>query len=204
MTAADDVRTLQLPLSEADARSLRAGDRVLLNGLVTITIGLPTHQRMLDCVQRGEPLPIDLRGGAFLHLSSFNRETDGKFEALYLNPSTSTRYNAWMPGLIRGLGLRVVGGKGGLDSASVAAMRDTGCVYLSFLGGGCTLLSRALREVHSVHWNDYISQFRLVTLRVAGLGPATVAIDAHGNSLYDSLRQAALQRLPSLMQSLKD
>ena len=199
-----NLRRVQLPLSDADVRSLRVGEMVLLDGPVTITIGLPTHERMLDCVRRGEPLPVDLRGGAFLHLSSYNREADGKFEALYLNPSTSTRYNAWMPGLIRGLGLRVVGGKGGLDDASVQAMREAGCVYLSFLGGGCTLLSRALREVVSVHWNEYISQFRLVTLRVEGLGPATVAIDAHGHSIYQDLRQAALVKLPALLHSMKE
>lgn len=204
MSGAVDVRVLRLPVDEANVRSLHAGERVLLTGDVTVTIGLPTHQRMLDCVQRGEALPVDLRGGAFLHLSSFIRDRDGQPEVLYLNPSTSTRYNAWMPGLIRGLGLRVVGGKGGLDRASVAAMRDTGCVYLSFLGGGCTLLSRALRAVVSSHWNEYISQFRLVTLRVEDLGPATVGIDAHGRSLYDELEQSARARLPALIASLKE
>ena len=198
------VLDLRLPLSETAARGLHCGDRVRLHGDITITIGLPTHQRMLECVQRNEPLPVDLRGGAFLHLSSYNCELDGRLEALYLNPSTSTRYDAWMPGLIRGLGLRIVGGKGGLDRASVEAMRSTGCVYLSFLGGGCTLLSRALRGVVAVHWNEYISQFRLVTLRVEGLGPATVAIDAHGRSLYEELQQSARARLPALLASLKE
>jgi fumarate hydratase subunit beta len=165
-----------------------------------MTIGLPTHKRMLEQLDAGQPLPVDLRDGAFFHLSCFNREReDGQgHEALYLNPTTSTRYNDYMPRLIEGYGLRVVGGKGGLDPASVEAMRRQGCVYLSFLGGGCTLLSQAIRRVVAVHWTDYISQFRLVTLEVSELGPATVAIDAHGNSLYDSLRQQAQQRLQQI------
>lgn len=188
---------LRLPLTETEARSLHVGDLVRLSGPITITIGLPTHARMVDCVRRGETLPVDLRDGAFLHLSSFNRESDGRFEALYVNPSTSTRYDVFMPELIRGLGLRVVGGKGGLSRASADAMQAVGCVYLSFLGGGCTLLSRALREVISVDWPEYISQFRLVTLRVEELGPATVAIDAHGRSLYDELAREAAARLSS-------
>lgn len=194
------MKKLQLPLSRADVESLELGEMVVLSGQVTMSIGLPTHQRMVDMIAAGQPLPVDLKDGAFVHLSCFNREReDGSgHEALYLNPTTSTRYNAFMPRLIEGCGLRVVGGKGGLDAASAEAMRRQGCVYLSFLGGGCTLLSRAIRRVVSVHWTDYISQFRLLTLEVSELGPATVAIDAQGRSLYDQLAQRAQQRLAEL------
>lgn len=204
------MKHLQMPVSRADVEALALGDMVLLSGPVTMSIGLPTHQRMVDLLDAGQPLPVDLRDGAFLHLSCFNRESqaaqggnppasagsaaDG-YEALYLNPTTSTRYNAFMPGLIEGCGLRVVGGKAGLDAASVAAMQRAGCVYLSFLGGGCTLLSRAIRRVRAVHWPEYIAQFRLLTLELGELGPGTVAIDAHGNSLYAQLQQRAHHRL---------
>jgi fumarate hydratase subunit beta len=193
-------RTLKLPLARADVERLAVGDMVLLDGEVTMTIGLPTHQRLVDALEAGTPLPVDLRDGAFLHLSCFNREADGGAgdEALYLNPTTSTRYNAWMPRLIEGCGLRLVGGKGGLDAASVQALQRQGCAYLSFLGGGCTLLSQAIRRVVAVHYRDCIAQFRLVTLEVQGLGPATVAIDAHGHSVYAQLREQAAQRLPEV------
>ena len=43
----------------------------------------------------------------------------------------------------------------------------------------------------SVHWDDLIPHYRLVTLRVENLGPLTVGIDAHGRSLYDSLQDKA-------------
>jgi len=199
----DGVRELRLPLSEADVRSLAVGDQVRLTGPVTMSIGLPTHKRMATMLERGEVLPQDLRGGAFVHLSSFNRETANGFEALYLNPSTSTRYDEYMPTIIAKSGLRVVGGKGGLSSECVAALKNAGCVYLSFLGGGCTLLSHAIRGVASVHWNEYISQFRLITLDVEGLAPATVAIDANGNSIYERLRDRANARMPQILQQLK-
>lgn len=197
---------LQLPLDAAAVSALEVGDMVMLSGHITISIGLPTHQRMVQELQAGRALPLDLHGGAFFHLSSYVRDADapatGAAQALYMNPSTSTRYNPYMPALIRSLGLRLVGGKGGLDLASVAAMQEAGCAYLSFLGGGCTLLSEAIQGVVSSHWNEYISQFRLVTLRVKNLGPATVAIDAHGNSVYESLRQRAQSRLPEILSEL--
>lgn len=194
------MKQLQLPLRREEIEALDVGEMVQVSGTVTMTIGLTTHERMVDHLDRGEPLPVDLADGAFFHLSCFNRErADGTgHEALYLNPTTSTRYNAYMPRIIEGCGLRVIGGKGGLDAASVEALRRQGCAYLSFLGGGCTLLSQAIRRVVAVHWTDYISQFRLLTLEVSGLGPATVAIDAHGNSLYEQLRAQAADRLKLL------
>lgn len=194
---------LQMPLSEDAVRSLNIGDQVYLDGEVILTAGMPTHQRILDHLDNGLPLPIDLRGAALLHLGSYSREVDGKFEVLYLNPTTSTRFKDFMPRLIRQLGLRAVGGKGGLDEGCAKAMQEAGCVYLSFLGGGCTLLSEAIREVVSVDWSDLVHHYRLVRLRVQGLGPATVGIDAHGNSLYGNLTADAEERLPRIMEVLK-
>jgi fumarate hydratase subunit beta len=193
---------LSLPLTDAQVRVLNVGDMVTLTGEITVSIGIPTHKRMAAAVQAGEALPIDLRGGAFFHLSTYVSEQGGVAEPLYLNPSTSTRYNEWMPGLIEGLGLRLVGGKGGLDASSVRALKANGCVYLSFLGGGSPLLSRGLREVVSSHYNEYISQFRLLTLRVEDMGPATVAIDANGNSVYDQLMARAQDRMPAILEKL--
>jgi fumarate hydratase subunit beta len=195
--------TLQLPLSERDVQALHAGDIVYLDGEIVITAGLPTHERMLKYLDEGRALPVDLRGAAVFHLGSYSRDIGGVFEVLYMNPTTSTRFNPHMPRLIRALGLRAVGGKGGLDEASAEAMREVGCVYLSFLGGGCTLLSRAIKEVVSVDWDDLIAHYRLVRLRVEQLGPLTVGIDAHGNSLYADLLESARARLPDILADLR-
>ncbi|GAA4343729.1 fumarate hydratase C-terminal domain-containing protein [Pigmentiphaga soli] len=196
------LHALTLPLKESQVRALRVGDMVTLSGAITVSIGIPTHKRMAEAARGGAPLPIDLEGGGFFQLSTYVREQAGGPVPLYLNPTTSTRYEAWMPDIIRGLGLRLTGGKGGLGEASVQAMRDCGCAYLSFLGGGCPLLSQGLRGVRSSHWNEYISQFRLLTLDVEALGPATVAIDAHGESTYDRLRERAQSRLPQILQRM--
>ena len=193
------VHELAFPLDEHRVRALRVGELVCLSGRVTVSIGIPTHQRMAEAAVQGKPLPVDIRGGAFLHLSTYVREGDGWCEPVYLNPSTSTRYNAWMPAIVRGLGPRIVGGKGGLNDESVATLQECGCVYLSFLGGGSPLLSRALRGVHSMHWTEYISQFRLLTLDVQSLGPATVAIDAQGQSIYQSVAARAQARMPDIL-----
>lgn len=193
---------LTLPLTEADVRGLALGDLVILDGEIVVTAGLPTHQRIAEYLRAGRPLPIDLEGAALFHLGSYAREAEGGLEILYINPTTSTRFNGYMPEFIRALGLRAVGGKGGLDAASAAAMAEVGCVYLSFLGGGAQLHTGAIREVVEVAWDDLIAHYRLVKLRVEGLGPLTVAIDAHGNNGYDQLREGALARLPDIRAEL--
>jgi fumarate hydratase subunit beta len=193
---------MKFPLSAADARELRAGDQVVIDGEIVMTAGLPTIQRLVRCLDGTEPLPMALHGVSLFHLGSFSRETDGRFEVLYLNPTTSTRFNAYMPRLICELGLHAVGGKGGLDRDCVEAMRQAGCVYLSFLGGGATLHSQAIRRVVEVGWSDMLVHYRLVRLAVEGLGPVTVGIDAHGRSLYAEEQLAARERLPEILREL--
>lgn len=189
-------RRIHLPMSAEEARSLRLGETVLIDGEIVASAGLPTYQRIADHLARGEPLPLDLRDGALMHLGSYSRESAaGGLEVLYLNPTTSTRFNALMPGIVRGLNLHAVGGKGGLDAACVQALQDAGCVYLAFPGGACPLLSDALRGVREVGWPEMLVHYRLVRLAVQGLGPATVAIDAHGGSLYADVAARAQRRL---------
>ena len=199
---ADEYR-LKTPLSEESVRKLKLGDMVYLDGEMTITAGLPTHQRIMDCIETGEPPPIGLENSAFFHLGSYSRETDDNYEILYINPTTSTRFNPYMPTLIETFGLRAVGGKGGLGRESVDAMERVGCVYLAFLGGGCPILSAAIKEVIAVGWKDLIFHYRLTQLKIEGLGPLTVAIDSHGNSIYERTRQEAEKNLPDILKTLE-
>lgn len=194
---------LTFPLDEAAARSLQVGDQVVLDGEIIVTAGLPTHQRLVGCLEGREPLPMDLQGASVFHLGSYSREVEDRFEVLYLNPTTSTRFNPYMPRLVESLQWHAVGGKGGLDAASARALARTGTVYLSFLGGGCTLLSQAVREVLEVGWSDMLTHYRLVRLRVEGLGPVTVAIDAQGRSLYDEEMASARTRRDEILAHLR-
>jgi fumarate hydratase subunit beta len=203
--AADGFRRMRMPMSRADARSLRAGDMILLDGEIVITAGLPTVERLVACAAEGRPPPIDLVDGSLLHLGSYSQDTaDGGIEILYMNPTTSTRFNAQMPRLIRDFRLTAVGGKGGLDAACAAAMAEVGCVYLSFLGGGAPLHSAAITAVREIAYSDLVAHYRLVRLAVSGLGPVTVGIDSHGCSLFDSLLSQAQDRMAGILGALAD
>ena len=193
---------MTFPLSAAEARTLRAGDQVIMDGEIVLTAGLPTHDRLLRCLEGAEPAPMRLAEASLFHLGSYSRESGGELEVLYLNPTTSTRFNSLMPRLIEGFQWHAVGGKGGLDEHCAAVMQAVGCVYLSFLGGGAELHTRALRKVLEVGWRDMLVHYRLVRAQVEGLGPVTVGIDAHGRSLYAEEQRQARERLPAILRDL--
>ena len=97
-----------------------------------------------------------------------------------------------------------VGGKGGLDWESAKAMKEVGCVYLSFLGGGSALHSAAIKAVRQVAWDDLVAHYRLVKLKVEELGPLVVGIDSHGNSSFEQLGQQARDRMPEILKGLDE
>lgn len=196
----DEFPRLQLPLTPERARALALGDVYLLDGEMTVTVGLPTVKRLVSFANDNQEPPVDIRGGTFMHMGVCSRpDASGQLEPLYINPTTSTRFDALMPTVIRHFGLTAVGGKGGLGPGCVAAMREVGCVYFSVIGGASALLSDGLEAIVETGWDDLIMQFRLTRVRLNGFGPVTVAIDAHGHSLYEQLDTAARQRVAALL-----
>lgn len=195
-------KRLKVPLARADLLALELGDTVFLDGEIATTAGYPTHQRIMECIRTGTPPPVDLAGGALFHMGHFSREEGGRLTPVYVNPTTSTRFDAFMPTIIRHFGLTATAGKGGLDAESVKAMQEAGCVYFSMIGGVAPLLTEGVREVLATGWDDLIMQFRLTRFRVDHFGPLTVAIDAHGHSAYQLLSDAARARLGGILAGL--
>lgn len=71
-------------------------------------------------------------------------------------------------------------------------------------GGASPLLTTGAVERLATGWDDLIEQFRLSRYKLQAFGPVTVAIDAHGNSMYQELQQAAADRLPDILKELED
>lgn len=190
---------LAAPLSKPEAAKLQIGDIVYLDGEIITSAGFPTHQRILECLNAGLEPPIDLQGACFFHMGSLSDE-DGK--PIYVNPTTSTRFNAFMPRFIKHFGLSGLAGKGGMDAACAKAIGDVGCVYFSMIGGAAPLLTQGVVEIIETGWDDLIMQFRLTRFRVKNFGPLTVAIDANGTSIYEKLSTSAEGRLPDILKEL--
>ncbi|MEX3007706.1 fumarate hydratase C-terminal domain-containing protein [Hoeflea sp. TYP-13] len=193
---------LTLPLTDADIQTLEIGDLVYLTGDIVVTVGLPTHKRIAEFIDAGKKLPMDIENGILCQVGCYVEEQGGKKVSRYINPSTSTRFEPYLPTIIAGTGVKAIGGKGGVGPETIAAMKKHGCVYLSFIGGASALTSEAVLDVVDVAWEDFIVQFRLTRLRVKQLGPLTVGVDARGNCLYTNLKNDAQQMLDGLMDEL--
>ncbi|PHR96912.1 MAG: fumarate hydratase [Blastopirellula sp.] len=196
------VHELSLPFKSEQIAQLEIGDLVYLTGEIIVTVGLPTHKRIKEFIDAGKPLPMDFADGMLCQVGCYVEEQNGVKVSRYINPSTSTRFEPYLPTIIRETGIKAVGGKGGVGPETIKAMQENGCVYLSFIGGASALTSEAVHEVLDVAWEDFIIQFRLTRLRVEKLGPLNVGVDIHGNCLYTNLKKQAQDKFEDLMEEL--
>ena len=190
---------LETPLQEEQVRQLKLGDTVYLDGELVIMAGNPTFERMLEYIEKGEEPPVKLENSVVFHGPGYNRKVGDRYEICYAGVTSSVRFEQYTPTLIKKCKVRAIIGKGGVGESSLEAMAEVGCVYLAILGAGVPLLSPAIKEVISAHWLDLVPQYRLLTVRVEGFGPATVAMDAHGNSTYQDIMAGIEKKLPRLL-----
>jgi fumarate hydratase subunit beta len=177
---------LTLPLDEDNVRALELGDVVTLNGMF-YTARDEAHMHALDYLKEGKELPVEFEGAAVFHCGPIMRKTNGDWELLAAGPTTSSRMNPLEPEFIEKFKVRAIIGKGGMSQPTVDAMQKFGCVYLAITGGAAIKAAMGVNKVHGVHWFELGMPEALWVLEGDNFGPLTVAIDAHGNSIYDQV-----------------
>lgn len=189
------------PLKEEQVRRLKIGDVVHITG--TIYTGRDEmHIRAMDYLNEGKRLPVEMEGAILFHCGPIVRKTDGGWELVAAGPTTSARMNSLEPDIIRSFRPAAIVGKGGMSAPTVKAMEECGCVYLAITGGAAVLAARGVKRVADVHWLDLGVPEALWVLEVERFGPLTVAIDAHGNSLYERIESEVKGRLPDIRKKL--
>ena len=170
---------LQSPLAAEAVAELRAGDTVYLDGAI-FGIRDATLIRIFD---RGMEPPADLSGATLLHTAPNVRRAGARYEPVCIGTTTSMRMDRFTGPLLERYSVRAICGKGGLSAHSVELMRKHTACYLAIVGGAASLQTSQLAEIEAVYWEDLMPEC-LWQLRYQGLGPLTVAIDAHGGNLY--------------------
>ena len=179
---------LKTPLGEADARKLRAGDSVLLTGVI-YTARDAAHKRLCELVEAGKPLPFDPMDAVVYYVGP-TPAAPGQIIGS-AGPTTSSRMDAYAPTLIA-LGLRGMIGKGRRNAAVIASMKQHGAVYFGAIGGCGALLSKCIKKAEVIAYEDLGAE-ALRRLEVEDF-PVTVIIDALGNDLYETGRRAYLEQ----------
>lgn len=185
---------LTSPFLEDDVRALRAGEAVSLSGAL-----YTGRDRLHKFLHEGGESPVSLQNGGLYHCGPVVlREGEG-WRIVAAGPTTSIREEPYMADLIARFGIRVVIGKGGMGSATREACREHGCVYLQAVGGAAARLAQAITAVTGVFFlPEFGSAEAMWALQVRGF-EAIVAMDAHGRSLYDAVREDSRAKLAELM-----
>jgi len=177
---------LRTPISEADIRKLKANDVIYISGTI-FTARDQAHRRALELHKEGKKPPIDMAGLAVFHCGPIVKKEGDKWIVVAAGPTTSTRMDLFEDEFIKNFKVRVVIGKGGMGKKTTDAMKQYGAIYGAFTGGAAVLAAKAVKNVKSVEWLDLGMPEALWIFEVEDFGPLTVAIDAHGNNLFENV-----------------
>jgi len=172
-----DIR-IDTPLTKEMTTSLRAGDTVLISGTL-YTARDAAHARLVELLDRGEELPIDIKDAIIYYVGPTPAKPGQVIGSA--GPTTSYRMDAYAPRLIE-LGMRGMVGKGKRSDDVIASMKEHGAVYFGAIGGAAALIAKSITACELVCYEDLGSEaIRKLTVKDF---PATVIIDAQGNNLY--------------------
>jgi fumarate hydratase subunit beta len=177
-TAADGLKDVTTPLSDADVESLRTGDRVRITGVV-YTARDAAHGRLWPLIQEGKQLPIDVRGQIIYYTGPSPAKPGDVVGSI--GPTTGSRMDKFTPALIK-LGLKATMGKGARSQPVKDAFKQYKGVYFGAIGGAGAVLSRFVKRVEIVAYEDLGTE-AIRRLAVEGF-PAIVVNDSYGGDLY--------------------
>ena len=180
--------SIKAPLSQTEARRLRAGDSCLISGVI-YTARDAAHKRLCELVATGNPLPIDLKDSIIYFVGPTPAKPGQAIGSA--GPTTSYRMDAYSPTLIS-LGQTGMIGKGKRGAEVTDAMKKHGAVYFGAIGGCGALLGKCIKKEEIVAYEDLGAE-AIRRLEVENF-PAIVVIDSEGNNLYETGRQAYLAK----------
>src|ERR1700687_313667 len=184
--------TLDMPVSEVQARALHVGGTVTLEQTLCGTRDA-TLSAMFD---RGRTTRFDLKGHAVVHTAPNVRKIDPRpgnscpYEPLCIGTTTSMRMERFTRPLMQREGGRIIIGKGGMGQGTLDAFRDLGGAYLAVVGGAAALETTWIEAIEDVDMDDLHPE-SLWKFRIKGFGPLLVTMDSHGGSLHAQVNAEA-------------
>lgn len=173
-------RYINAPISNEDAKSLKAGDFVFITGTI-YTARDAAHLRMNETLDRNEELPISLENNIIYYMGPSPAREGRPIGSA--GPTTASRMDKYAPRLLD-LGLKGMIGKGKRSDAVKEAIIRNGAVYFAAIGGAGALLSKSIVASEVVAYDDLGTE-AIRKLEVKDF-PVIVVIDSEGNNLYET------------------
>lgn len=171
---------IKAPLTDEDAKSLRAGDYVYITGTI-YTARDAAHLRMYEALDRDEPLPIEMAHNIIYYMGPSPAREGRPIGSA--GPTTASRMDKYAPRLLD-LGLKGMIGKGKRSEAVKEAIVRNEAAYFAAVGGAGALLSKSITASEVVAYDDLGTE-AIRRLEVENF-PVIVVIDAAGNNLYET------------------
>jgi fumarate hydratase subunit beta len=172
-------KRIALPLTDDTLQSLRAGDDVLLSGIMYVGRD-SAHKRIVEALDQGKPLPFDIRGQTIYYMGPSPAKPGQVIGSA--GPTTSGRMDSYSPRLMAE-GLRGMVGKGMRTAAVKEAMKKYRAVYFAAIGGAGALISKAIKKSDVIAYEELGAE-ALLRIEVADF-PAIVINDIYGGDLYE-------------------
>ena len=169
---------ISTPISKETLKSLKSGDRVLLSGTI-YTARDQAHIRLVEMIEKEEPLPLDLQGAVIYYVGP-TPEKPGEVIGS-AGPTSSYRMDGLSEPLMK-LGLTASIGKGDRSPDYMKLCREYSNVYFTAIGGAGALISKCIISSDLVAFEDLGAE-AIRKLEVVDF-PLYVAIDANGNNIY--------------------
>ncbi len=173
------IKSFNLPLTDEQNASLKAGDCVYLNGTI-LTARDCAHKRIAEYREKGISLPFKLKD-AYIYYAGPCPAKEGQASGS-CGPTTSARMNKFAPELINA-GLGGIIGKGEMSREVVKALKENKKVYFAAIGGAGALYASRIKESECIAFEDLLSE-GVFKLEIENF-PAVVAVDIYGNSIYE-------------------
>jgi fumarate hydratase, class I len=182
---------LTTPLDEATVRSLKVGDVVMISGRA-YTGRDAVHHHLVSHAP-----PVDLNGAVIYHCGPVVAKEGEGWRVTAAGPTTSIREEPYQGDIIRKYGVRAVIGKGGMGGKTLAALRESGAVYLNAIGGAAQFYAKCIERVEGVSLLEFGTPEAMWHLTLRDF-PAIVTMDAHGNSLHKDIEDQSGAELATL------
>ncbi|MGG7163021.1 Fe-S-containing hydro-lyase [Clostridium ihumii] len=179
-------KRITMPLTEEKVKDLKAGDSVLLSGVI-YTGRDAAHKRFVELLEKGEKLPIDVKDSLIYYVGPTPAKPGMAIGSA--GPTTSYRMDAYTPALLD-QGLKGMVGKGLRSKEVIESMKKNKAVYFAAIGGAAALMAKCVKKAEIVTYEDLGAE-AVRRLEVEDL-PLVVVIDSEGNNLYEMGKEAYL------------
>ena len=164
-----------------DVKDWKVGETVLLSGKM-LTGRDAAHKRMVDMLNKGESLPVDLKGRFIYYVGPVDPVRDEVVGPA--GPTTSTRMDKFTRQILEQTGLLGMIGKSERGPVAIEAIKEFGAVYLMAVGGAAYLVSKAITEAKVLAFPE-LGMEAIYEFEVKDM-PVTVAVDTQGVSVHNT------------------